>query len=203
VIDFFFPAKCGGCGEPGADLCAGCEAVLATRPAILLGARDGLPPLTALGAYEGRLRNVVLALKFRGARAVGVRLGRWLGAKTLLPYDAIVPVPLHADRLRERGYNQAAAIACGIAAAARGRVVDGALRRIRATKVQSALDRAERYTNVERAFAPGDRAATITGRCILLVDDVVTTGATIRACAHALRDAGVASISVTCAAVRL
>jgi ComF family protein len=164
------------------------------------GRADALP-LVALGPYRGALKSAILALKFRGARSVGARLGRMLSL-TCMPCDAIVPVPLHAQRLRARGYNQAALIADGIAAAQGGSRID-ALVRIRATAMQSSLDATARATNVRGAFGPSSEAHRISGRAVLLVDDVATTGATSLACAAALREAGALDVHLAVAAVVL
>jgi ComF family protein len=169
----------------------------------LLGARDGAPSLAALGPYEGLLRSAVLAMKFRGAKSIGNRLGRWLSPKIPFPFEAIVPVPLHRIRLRERGYNQAAEIARGIAAVTRTPCIDDALERVRATVPQSSLDLADRKGNVDGAFASGRRIDRVVGWRVLIVDDVVTSGATMRACAAVLLAAGVRTIYSAAAAVRL
>lgn len=203
LLDFLMPAKCAGCATPGSAFCPACEAAIATAPGLWLPAGDGLPPITALGPHEGRLRCAVLALKFRGARALGARLGRMLGDKILAPFDVLVPVPLHPARLRERGYDQAAAIAGGIARACGATSLEDAIRRTRATPPQSRLDLQQRRRNVDGAFTLGPRAAKLRQMRVVLVDDVVTTGATIRACAQVLLEAGARSVSVACAALRL
>jgi ComF family protein len=184
-------------------MCDRCVAAIASPPAILLGARNGAPSLTALGPYDGALRSAVLAMKFRGARSIGDRLGRWLSPKIIFPFEAIVPVPLHRLRLRERGYNQAGEIARGIAAATRKPCVDDALERVRATAPQSSLDLADRKGNVDGAFAYGRRIERVAGLRVLIVDDVVTSGATMRACAVVLHAAGVRTLYSAAAAVRL
>lgn len=203
LLDFFLPAHCAACSAPGPDVCNRCVAVIAAAPAILRSSQGGAPPVTALGPYEGALRSTILALKFRGARAIGVRLGRWLAPKLLWPFEAVVPVPLHAARLRERGYNQAAEIARGISAAARVPCVEKALEKIRATDPQSALDLAERRTNVEGAFRAGPEMKRVVGLRVLLVDDVVTTGATASACSATLSAAGTRTLYLAAAAMRL
>jgi ComF family protein len=203
ILDFFLPARCAACGAPGREICSRCEAAVTSSAAILINGKDATPPLTALGAYDGALRSMVLALKFRGARSVGVRLGRWLAPQIVWPFEAVVPVPLHAARLRERGYNQAADIARGIAAWARRPCIETALLRSRNTAPQSALDLARRATNVDGAFTRGRSAHEVVNRGILIVDDVVTTGATLRACADALRAVGSHTLYAACAAVRL
>ena len=203
LYDCLIPPRCVACGDCGGDLCHRCMAALATSRALVRAGVRGAPPVTALGPYEGTLRAVVLALKFRRARKVGVQLGRWLGPKIFWPFEVVVPVPLHASRLRERGFNQAAEIARGIAAEARGPLINRALVRTRVTRAQSELDLAARAANVDGAFGPGEEAHRVRGFRVLLVDDVLTTGATARACASALRTAGARTIYLAAAAVRL
>lgn len=203
LLDFFLPTRCAACGIPGRDLCHRCTAAIGSAEAIVIGASGDTPPVAALGAYQGALRNAILSLKFRGMRALGRRLGAWLGARLIWPFETIVPVPLHVDRRRERGYNQAAEIARGIAWTASRPSIEGAIVRARPTAPQSGLPLAGRMTNVSEAFAAGPQAGEIYGRRVLLVDDVVTTGATIRACAKALRTSGALNVYVACVAVRL
>lgn len=202
LLDFFAPARCAGCGETGGVLCSRCAATIATGHAIVVGARESVPPVLALGCYEGYLRAAVLALKFRGARAVGATLGHWIAQRVFWPFELIVPVPLHAQRLRERGYNQAALIARGAANASRSRCVADALVRYRSTVPQSSLGVSERRANVQGAFGAGQKIGEVTGRRILIVDDVVTTGATVGECAAVLRTAGARCVYVACAAIR-
>lgn len=110
------------------------------------------------------------------------------------PVDALVPVPLHPRRKRERGFNQAAELA-RLAAARRGLVVEELLRRTRYTSTQTRHDRRDRIENLRGAFAVA-RGARVTGRHLVLIDDVFTTGATVDECALVLRRAGAASVRV-------
>jgi ComF family protein len=106
--------------------------------------------------------------------------------------DVIVPVPLHADRLRERGYNQAALLAHELARQARLAVDEQTLVRKRATASQIKLDAKQRKENVHDAFYCSD--SSLAGKRVLLVDDVCTTGATLEACAIALQESGALSV---------
>src|SRR5579864_4790915 len=153
LLDFFLPTLCAACGVAGRDLCHRCSAAIAIGESIVIGACADTPPIAALGPYQGPLRNAVLSLKFRGMRMIGRRLGAWLAARLIWPFEVVVPVPLHASRRRERGYNQAAEIARGIASATSRACIEGALVRARPTAPQSALHLADRMTNVEGAFA--------------------------------------------------
>lgn len=146
------------------------------------------------------LQNLLHQLKYGGAPGIGVWLGELLGsalraAVPPLQAGAIVPVPLHTAKKRERGYNQSAYIAEGIGCTLGLAVRTDVLRRIRHTSTQTALDIEERRRNMEAAFAvrKGKRLKG-GGRGVLLVDDVITTGATIRSCAGVLRRAGFRNI---------
>lgn len=203
ALDIFAPAHCAGCGDPGSDLCPRCGGAILNLKSVVGRAGARAPQAVALGEYDGLLRSVVLALKFRGARMLGARLGRCLAQKIAWPYESIVPVPLHALRQRSRGYNQAAEIAHGIAAYSGAPRADGALVRVRATLPQTELDFASRRANVRDAFAPGREAYRVRGRRVLLVDDVITTGATGSACAAALLSAGARAVYLAALAARL
>ncbi|HYK53136.1 MAG TPA: phosphoribosyltransferase family protein [Candidatus Eremiobacteraceae bacterium] len=203
LLDFFMPALCAGCGQTGGVLCGRCTVSIATCEALVVGSRGGIPPTLALGPYEGPLRAAILALKFRGARGVGALLGKWIAQRIFWPFELVIPVPLHAERLRERGYNQAALIARSVAASARVRCIEDSIARRRSTVPQSTLGLEERRKNVEGAFGASDRIGVVSARRVLVVDDVVTTGATVAACASFLRAAGARCVYVACAAIRL
>jgi ComF family protein len=233
VVDPFltvvFPSSCVVCREPlfspsagplcppcwtalprhRSPLCA-CGVPLAPEVPVPCGrCRRGLSPLTrgaSLGPYEGALRGVIHALKYRGRRRLAPALARALVGETavrgvLEPGVVLVPVPLHPRRRRERGFNQAELLAQALATATQVRVAPTALVRRKDTASQSGLSAAERRRNVKGAFVVRRRAA-IGGRVVVLVDDVFTTGATVRACAEALTSAGAAEVrSVTVARV--
>jgi ComF family protein len=203
ALDFIFPRTCAGCGSLDDDLCKNCEAAI-SRAAPLEGRRTGLKiPLIALGTYEGTLRAAVIALKFNGARVAGRRLGAMLAAHVPQHRTMIVPVPLHPRRLRERGYNQAMEIALGIASVTGADIAAYALRRIKSTLPQSKLDAQARAHNVSGAFAAGPDIHLVHGRELLIVDDVVTTGATSDASARVLLDSGATSVYLAAVAARL
>lgn len=152
------------------------------------------------GRYEGTLRECVHLLKFKDRRELGVALGffmaEWLARE--LPgarYDALVPVPISRERLRERGFNQALDLARALGARAGMPVQARALRRAGGRPSQRTLSRAARRENVRGDFIVAD-ARPVRGRRLLLVDDVYTTGATVAECARVLRRAGTASVDV-------
>lgn len=177
---------CGGPASP-AGACGRC--------------RRGLSPFGAgasLGPYEGALRTAIHELKYGGQRRVAARLAeaalRESSVRALLePGAVLVPVPLHPRRRRERGFNQSELLAREIARRTHAPVAPSALVRRADTPPQTGLSAAARRANVRGAFAVRQRAR-ITGRCVVLIDDVFTTGATAQACARALREAGAADV---------
>lgn len=168
--------------------------------------------------YRGRLRHAVHRLKYRRetylARPLGERLGRAVAARQFLPwldgrgfglvpgrgFEVVVPVPAHPARLRRRGFNPAALLACHVARVLEAPHRPLALTRIRSTPPQAGLTRGRRLANLAGAFQanPDD----VGGRRVLLVDDVLTTGATAAGCAAALRKAGAFQVHVAVLAVR-
>lgn len=147
--------------------------------------------------FEGVMQEAVHALKFRRHQKLGRELGRRLGESpqlhsSLAAIDLLVPVPLHPARQRERGYNQSLCIATGLAEVAGVPLRPGLLRRCRATRQQARLDADERALNLAEAFeAVGDLPR---GARVGLVDDVVTTGATLASCCKALKEKEIASV---------
>lgn len=148
--------------------------------------------------YDEGARGLVLRFKHADATHAAPGYARWMaraGAELLADCDLIAPVPLHRWRLLWRRYNQSALLALALGRIADRPVVPDLLVRRRHTPSQGRLDRARRHANVARAFALRPAyAASIKGKRVLLVDDVMTTGATLDACARALRQAGAASV---------
>jgi len=142
--------------------------------------------------YEGPLRDAILQFKYRGVSSLADELAPLLCGYLVrrpLACDVIVAVPLSADRLKARGYNQAAMLASRMGALLRLPEAPRALRRVRSTGVQARLASWEqRYANVAGAFQAEPR--WVTGKRVLVVDDVCTTGATLEACGQALKAAG-------------
>jgi ComF family protein len=150
--------------------------------------------------YDDVARKLVHAFKYGDRLDLSPLLGRWMaraGRELLESADALVPVPLHWRRLWARRFNQSAALAEAISRESGIAVAHAALRRVKATPQQVGLSRTERASNVQGAFrvAPADKAA-VAGRRLIVVDDVLTSGATSDACARALLRAGAAQVDV-------
>jgi ComF family protein len=195
AIPYITPPVCVGCGDPIASW----RAIVAAdeRCPRCRRTSSAVSSARAIGIYDGSLRDIVHALKYDGRRSIARRLGPMMrvhGAGVLAGADAVVPVPLHRRRLRTRGFNQAAELAGHLELP-----LCHALRRVRATPSQTDLPAAERHANVRRAFALA-RRMNITGQCLVLVDDVSTTGATLEACARVLREAGAREVRAVTAA---
>ncbi len=212
LVEFVFPAQCLGCGRHGSYLCPDCQASLPSvvppicfRCGLPLGhgvlcpdCRAGTGALDGIRSpylMSGLMREAVHHLKYRNLKALAPVLGelmaRYLSLNPL-PAEALVPVPLHGSRLRERGYNQAELLAREVGKRMGLPVLKTGLARERPAHPQArAASAAQRRANVEGAFLCPDR---LDGLSVLLVDDVCTTGATLDACAVALRAAGAASV---------
>lgn len=155
----------------------------------------GRTPIDAAGSLffftrGSTMQKILHALKYRGNQKAGIRLGNKLGdtlvrSNRFLPLDGVIPLPLHEERLRTRGYNQAACIARGVSLTVKKPVWEDVILRIRQTDTQTKKNRIDRWTNLSGGFSLS-RPERINGKKILLVDDVVTTGASLEACAHTL-----------------
>lgn len=222
ILDTLFPPRCFACNVLTAEqgsLCASCwggvefiSAPMCRRCGMPFGYEvegdcmaclQAPPPYDAARAvfrYEGGSRRLVTGYKYYDRTLATPMFARWLaraGAEQLAAADCVVPVPLHRWRLLKRRYNQSALLAAGLAKLAGKPCHAGALRRTRHTVQQAGLTREERQRNVEDAFAvPAERQAAIAGKAVLLVDDVLTTGATLHACAHALLAGGAKAVYI-------
>lgn len=152
----------------------------------------------------GLVQSLLHELKYNNRPEIGVRMGHLYGLELLESgmsehFDVIVPVPLHASRLRKRGYNQSAKFAEGLSEALNIKWEESISLRVAATNTQTRKGRADRWSNVKDAFSVAS-IDHVSGKRVLLVDDVITTGATIEACGQHLLDSGAASLSVACIA---
>ena len=190
LLDLVFPPRCPACGEdplPQSPFCATCDGAVDPWPE----APDGIQ---AGALFGGPIADAVHALKYGGRPEAAGPLGRWLAGRVQVPAcAAVVWVPLGRRRLVARTYDQAMLLAAAFARAAGRPVLRGALHRVRETPPQVGRDRATRARNVAGAFAA---SRGVTGRDLVLVDDVVTTGATVDAASLALRSAGARSVAV-------
>ena len=195
---FIAPPYCVRCAHPFA---------LSIGPDALCGACSARPPryrrARAALAYDERSRHLVLPFKHGDRTDIARACGRWMaraGAELLADADLVAPVPLHWRRLFSRRYNQAqllARVAVAAAGSSRARLIPDLLRRRRWTGSQSGLGARERHDNVRQAFdLHPRRAALVRGKSVLLVDDVLTTGATIEACVRVLQRGGAAHVDV-------
>jgi ComF family protein len=208
-LNFVYPPLCLSCQrllEHGSDfVCPDCwnsirvatrESTLFTETAEKLVASGVVDDLVSLYVFEkeGVFQVVVHNLKYAGVQELGLELGRRLGQSFVdngISADAIIPVPLHRRKLRERGYNQAELIARGVSEVSKVPVRCDLVRRKKYTKTQTVLTLEERRRNMEQAFeiAPM-KSSEARGKKFVLIDDVITTGSTIVACASALRASG-------------
>jgi competence protein ComFC len=160
--------------------------------------KESTPPYEKMRSwliFEGPIRQALLKLKYRRNMALGDALAQHFAAyvgRLGWPVDVVVPIPLGKERMKERGYNQVGLVALPVAAVNHWRYAPRAVVRSRETRSQVGLTKAERKENVSGAFLAD--AALVSGKTVLLMDDVATTGATLSACATAILDAGARSV---------
>ncbi len=190
LLSLLLPDRCAGCGRLGALLCEACRRRLVVYDGHPPRVADQLTDVRIAYVFEGPLRHALHHLKYHQRRRVARPLGALMAAHLRahpLPCDALIPVPLHRERLMERGFNQAELLAREVAAATGLPLIAGPLVRIRATRQQALLDTSGRIENVADAFR---WIGSTPPMRVVLVDDVLTTGATANACAAALRAGG-------------
>ena len=213
ALDLLYPRWCVGCGKEGSFICSSCcQSLLRITPPLCprcgrsqasgilcstcvswLAAIDGI---RSPFQFDGVMRKAIHQLKYRNLRAIAEPLAGLLSdclTTHYMPAEVLVPVPLHSKRLRERGYNQSGLLARELAKLAGLPVIDGCLIRKRLAPPQAKTQNVkERRGNVADAFVCRDHQ--LKGSQVLLIDDVTTSGATLDACAAALKDAGAASV---------
>jgi len=223
ALDIALPTLCVACREPvdGDGVCATCWAKLSfiappfcprlgipfvydPGPDMLSMEAIANPPAytraRAAVRYDDVARTLVHALKYQDRTDLAPAMGRWMaraGRELLAEADVLIPVPLHWKRGWSRRYNQSGALARVIERQTGVKLSSEALRRVRQTQQQIGLSRKERASNVQGAFkVAADRQDLIHGRRVVLIDDVLTSGATVDACARALLRAKAASVDV-------
>ncbi len=213
ALDLLFPKRCVGCGKEGDFICYSCRSSL---PRIMppMCPRCGRPQPSGILCpncvswraeidgirspfrFDGVMRQAIHQLKYRNLRALAAPLARLLNdylTTNPVPGEVLVPVPLHRKRLRERGYNQSSLLARELGKLVNLPVVDDCLTRERHAPPQARTATVgERQSNVANAFVGRDQR--LRGRQVLLIDDVSTSGATLNACAIALKTAGATSV---------
>lgn len=215
LLHLIFPHTCAGCGTElhsnDTEVCAACLAGLPQTYFIEHGNNGvekifwGRLPLraAAAGYYvtgESVMQHLLYACKYGGNKDLGRQLGRLLGhslnnTHRFNAVDAVVPLPLHPKKERARGFNQALLLCQGIADVTGRPVLANAVVRTAYTQSQTRKNRTQRWQNMEQRFAVADVAA-LQGKHLLLVDDVVTTGATLEACGRALLQAPGVTLSL-------
>jgi ComF family protein len=224
ALDAALPPLCPCCREPlgdGAGLCASCWSKLALieppycarlgipftydpGPGLLSMEAIANPPaydrVRAAVRYDDVARALVHGFKYGDRLDLAPIMGRWMaraGRELLADADALIPVPLHWRRLWARRFNQAAALAKVISESCKAPVLHGALCRMRPTIQQVGLSKPQRAANVQGAFGVlPERKADVTGKRLVLIDDVLTSGATLDTCTRALLRAGAAHVDV-------
>ena len=217
LFSLFFPRLCAACGRsliPAEELlCIGCISDLPKSGywlrehnilTELFGASPDLYIKHAASflyySKESPYHSLLHRLKYKGETPIAIELGRWFGieikqAPLYHTIDAIIPVPLHPKKEKKRGYNQSRLFAQGIADQTGWALESEVLKRIRHTSTQTKLNREERQKNVAGAFALKEQER-ISGKHILLVDDVLTTGSTLHTCASVLLQAPECKVSI-------
>jgi len=222
IFWLYFPKNCPACGRPlrlfGANICGRCSQNL---PETHFFEAPGNPiekifygrlPMSAGAAAwyfhkNSALQSLLFQLKYKSNEDVGLFIGKQMGAllaasDRFATIDALVPVPLHPQALSKRGFNQAALICEGIGQVWHKPVLTGAIARTKHTNTQTKQSRAVRWNNMENAFSIKD-PTSIAGKHLLLIDDVITTGATIEACGKTLLSVKDVQLSVAAAAYPL
>lgn len=219
LLDLLFPPRCAHCGRQGQEggrLCLDCRAQIIrlappwcpqcglpqASPGPCRACQVQPPRLTGIRSaawYSGPLRPAIHALKYKNARDLAEPLASLLETpwnSLPNPIDAVIPVPLHAARERERGYNQSLLLARGLTRWAHVPIESDMVVRARPTVPQVTLQAHERQRNVAQAFALAHHVprARVVDRTFVLIDDVCTTGATLAACAATLQAAGAAAV---------
>ena len=215
LLHLFYPHTCAGCGEHLTDkkqsICIDCfldlsatgfESIPANPVEKMFYGR--LKIRTAFASFyftkHSPLQQIIHAFKYGSDRQVCIQIGSLIGKmidnnQRINPVDVLIPMPIHKEREKKRGYNQASLLCEGINMVTNIPFNDCAVQRKKPTETQTRKGRSERWANVESGFYVCDKSI-IENKHILLVDDVITTGATLEACGEAILKASPASLSI-------
>ena len=220
IVHLFFPNLCDGCRSPLLNseevICLNCETHLSrtnfhhihsNETALRLSGRIPFEHATSLAYFtsDGLLQHLIHGLKYADKKKNGIFLGKEIGNaihKLNWDIDTIVPVPLHKRKQAKRGYNQSEIIANGISEILKIQVISNALIRTRNTETQTDKTREQRIENVKDAFEL-KRPELVKGKHLLIVDDVLTTGATLESCALALLTINGVKVSIASAGLAI
>ncbi|MCL5037356.1 MAG: ComF family protein [Chloroflexi bacterium] len=217
LLEILFPTRCAGCSDFKPEIfCDDCinslepvpghGCIICGRPqaeGICYDCKRQAPffhRADSVYIYCGAIRNALLAWKYRSVESLGPVMTALLieGVKkneiSLAGIDLILPVPLHEKRVKERGFNQAEVLAAAVSEEFKIPIKTNHLKRVRATALQSKLNKEQRINNVRGAFSLL-WAGKLRGKSVLLVDDIMTTGSTLNECARLLRNAGARQVS--------
>lgn len=209
LLDLFFPPLCPCCQKPlddeGELICRSCTSTIRLTEHVVKQGNmveqmfDDIPKVVRAASFayytdESALRRAIHALKYGGRPQLGAWLGQWAAsemkrqnAEWFAKVEAIVPVPLHPKKQRKRGYNQSCEIALGVAQVIAKPVIDDALSKVVDNPTQTHMTIEQRKQNSQGVFTLNSLwAAGLRGKCLLLIDDVVTTGSTLRDCIRCL-----------------
>jgi len=211
TIDLIFPPRCAGCDVAGKVWCEECnDRIIAPKgrsctacgfpleKGIICPICEDWPNrihVRPFAQYKKPISSAIIKLKYRSDQALANEMASWLVSvyqRTGWKADCVIPVPLADVRLRQRGYNQVTLIATSFAKELKLQLFTKALERVRETQSQVGLDRQERHLNVEGAFRANSHI--VHDQSIVLIDDLLTSGATLKNCAIALLNAGAAQV---------
>ena len=195
VLDVLFPPTCVACNKPGSYLCSDCQHNIHYYSQLLpLKSASSLDGLFALGKHEPPLQNLIKHIKYYGHSDMAKTAAHLLAIHLPMSFhnvDLITAIPLHVRRERERGYNQSDILAKHLSTELH-LPYQRLLQKVRSTLPQAGLTRNQRLSNLERAFRC--HSDSLSGKRILLIDDVTTTGATLQEAALVLKQAGAALV---------
>jgi competence protein ComFC len=208
MVDWIYPPRCGGCGQLTSRWCTDCQAKIKHIDGNIclycgqpqcssrichkcLVSPPAYQALRSWAIYDGPLRNALLRLKYKGDITMGEALSKPLITMLIelnWKIDLITPVPTGVSRMAQRGYNQAALLALPLAMSCGIKYSPRAMSKVKDTRSQVGLNPIERLENVIDAFQA--QSNLVEGKCILVIDDITTSGATMESCAKALLRAG-------------